>query len=190
MAGRADERRRIGHHLHQGILQDLTVAGLRLAAMQKTPMNGLSAEVAQFADWLRDRQADLRRYVGDLETGSMDHDRVSLDDLAAEMIRHGRCTLSVDPNIPVSLRAQFVGAVTSALASLVRFLDEQQGATAIDIILERDAPPRLRLSHDGNRIVGDDGAMHAMRPVVGRAGASLSIEAVDGLEVVILDWAA
>jgi len=59
------ERRRIAQMLHDGILQDLTVAGLRLGALERS--NGATAaELQALAQWLRERQAVLRDLVSDL----------------------------------------------------------------------------------------------------------------------------
>jgi signal transduction histidine kinase len=59
------ERRRIAEMLHNGILQDLTVAGLRLGALERS--NGATAaELHALAQWLGERQAALRYLVSDL----------------------------------------------------------------------------------------------------------------------------
>ena len=188
-AARASERRTIGRELHQGILQDLTVAGFRLRALQSAEPAISAAGIADFANWLRDRQADLRRYVTSLEQGLPN--ATDIDGVAADLMAQYGFKLSFDLQLQASHVAPGVlGAIVEILRDAAPLLAGPLHAGNIEIALERAATePALRIVHDGERINDHAEELDALRASVGRNGASLRIEATSGLEAWILDWA-
>jgi hypothetical protein len=184
-AARATERRTIGRELHQGILQELTVAGFKLKAMQSGEPAASAAAIADFANWLRDRQADLRRYVTSLEQG-LDCE-IDLARVAADLTAQYGLKLSIDP--PLQSSPDISGAIVQILRDVAPLLAGALHARKITIALEGATRPALRIVHDGRRIYDHAAELAALRSSIGRNGASLQIEDANGSDAWILDWA-
>jgi hypothetical protein len=185
-AARSDERRLIGRQLHQGILQELTVAGFRLKAMQSAAPETAAAAIGEFAEWLRARQAELRHYVARLEDGLSD-EPIELTAIAAELAACD-CRVSFDERLrPARFAPQPWEGIIASLDGVTRLLSDSRGADAIDVGLAGDALPVLNINHDGKRPGDHAEALAALRALAGACGASLRIEA-DGHSL-ILAWA-
>lgn len=188
---RGDERRAIGRRLHQGILQDLTVAGLRLKALEDQAGAPTAAAISEFAVWLRERQAELRRYVGSLEQGLGDNmlesDLASLADTLAT--RH-QCRVSVDRRVAAMMVPQEVAeAMVGAIQGVVPLLVDGLNARGVAITLDETTEATLRITHDGDRLRDHAAHLKSVRQTVGRNGASLRIGPQQDTETLILDWA-
>ena len=180
------ERRAIGKQLHQGILQDLTVAGLRLAVLREGAPEPAATAIAELATWLQERQAELRALVSNLEQGNPGGGDL-LVVVAALQQRHG-CDLAVDLRLQggefePGLRA----AMLETIGGLGAILAGPLAARRIDVQLAEDLRPILRVLHDGQDLADNAGQLAAARALVGRAGASLRIERA-GREQLTLDW--
>src|SRR6185369_2671688 len=90
------ERRGVGKQLHQGILQELTVAGLRLKLLQQSAPEPTATAIAEFAAWLRDRQAELRQVVSELEQGRRADSSDDLAAIAADLRERYGCVMIFD----------------------------------------------------------------------------------------------
>jgi signal transduction histidine kinase len=188
---RSDERRAIGRRLHQGILQDLTVAGLRLKALEDQAAAPTATAIGEFAAWLRERQAELRRYVAALEQGLGDTlVETELARLADALLAQHQCRLSIDRRVRSSIFPQDMSdAVVRALGGVLPLLAGDLNARNVAIALDDGAEATLRITHDGGRLQEHATQLTAVRRTVGGNGASLRIEPQQATETLILDWA-
>ena len=191
LEARSDERRKIGRRLHQGILQDLTVAGLRLKAIEDQATAPSMAAIAEFAAWLRERQGDLRVYVSSLEQGlggnALDAELATLaDSLAAQH----QCQVSVDGRVQTMVFPMAISeAMVRAIRGILPILADPLGARAITIAPEAGTAATLRITHDGGHLRDHAEPLAAVRQSAGRNGASLHVETRPATETLILDWA-
>lgn len=187
---RRAERRGIGRQLHQGILQELTVAGLRLKTLGDTAPDPTAAAIAEFAAWLRDRQAELRQIVTELEQGRPVDSKLDLSAIAAELHERYGCQLSFDPQ---SRLGQFGPDVWSAMIDtvqgLAQILATGLSARHIEVGTGDLAQPILRIIHDGRSLADRADQLVALRAMVGRRGASLHVDRAGNAERLTLDWA-
>ena len=179
---RSAECRRIGRDLHQGILQDLTLAGFRLRTMQ-TAADGETAAVAiaDFASWLRDRQADLRRYVSDLEAGGPAAD---IANLASELEESCGCRVTIHPQIETA-SPEIRGRLVATLRGAVPLVAAGTGATRIDIGYESDPLALLRVVHNGRGMTTDKDTLAKLQSAIGDDGATLHIQSA---ETLLIGW--
>lgn len=188
-AGVEAERQRIGRQLHQTILQDLTVAGLRLKTLQDAAPQSGGAAIGEFAAWLRARQSELRRMVAELEQGRRGDSGSELATIAADLHDRYGCEVRFDPQLaPNRFEPQIWSAMIETVQGVVQILAEELSARRIDLAPTGMAQPSLTLSHDGRTLAGRAEQLAAVRTVAGRRGAVLQIEAHDAIEQLTLDW--
>lgn len=187
--GARAERRRIGRELHQGILQDLTVAGFRLKTLEDAAQDdALKTEVNALAAWLRSRQAALRTFVTDLEAGENSGGQVGLSAVAEALLQRG-CVLSFDAAVDVGGFEHGIDeAILRATGELTELLATSLGTRSIAIRGDPRGQPRLHLHHDGPPLRSRPEDLAAVRSIAGRNGASLRIEARPAGEILVLDW--
>lgn len=186
------ERRRIARALHDGVLQDLTVAGLKLRAIAGGRDETIRPALVELSGWLAERQADLRSLVAELggtqAPATLDAMVEGVRSLAA---RQHACSLTVtqrpgssdvDPMLLLPMRI--------VLESAVRLLAGEAAARQVSATIVLDRAPRLLLVHDGQPLRVDAERLAILRRVVGSQGASLRSGARDGRERLVIDWAA
>jgi hypothetical protein len=191
-AGDADvpvraERRDIGKQLHQGILQDLTIAGLRLKVLQDGAPELTATALAEFAAWLRGRQAALRKLVSELEQGrpAGAHDLAAITAIVQQ--RHG-CRLAVEGRLAEGEFDQGLWAtMVETIGGVVTILADPLGARQVDVSRAENSLPILGVLHDGRKLADNTDQLVAIRALVGRGGASLRIEPGTP-ERLTLDW--
>lgn len=183
-----EERQTIGRQLHQGILQELTVAGLRLKVLENTSPPPAGA-IAEFSEWLRERQAELRQLVSRLEQGEPGGSETDLTAIVADLHERYGCQVVVGQRLQSRrFEADIWSAMTGTIGDVVQLLARELSANRIDVDLPNSAQPTLRISHDGQRLIGRPEQLAAVRAVVGHSGASLEIEPLGTTEVLIVDW--
>ena len=187
---RAAERRNIGRYLHQGILQELTVAGFRLSAMQKASDGKTAAALADFATWLRDRHAELRHYVGRLEEGNAPDISDEFALLVSQLEGSHGCRLLLEPPVPSGdARPGLWLTFLATLRAVAPLLARDSGATVISVLCTDRPHPSLRIAHNGLHPTADSAVLAKVRSAVGHDGATLRIETSDTAETLLLDWA-
>jgi signal transduction histidine kinase len=184
------ERQSIGKQLHQGILQELTVAGLRLKVLQDAAPPPAADAIAEFSQWLRQRQAELRQVVSRLEQGEAGSNDAVLAAIVADLNERYGCAVALGRNVPSGrFEPEIWSAMTGTIADVARLLAQALSASRIGVDLPNPARPTLQMTHDGERLIGHPEQLALLRAIVGRGGASLEIEPQGEGESLTLDWA-
>jgi len=184
------ERQSIGKQLHQGILQELTIAGLRLKALETAAAEPTASAIVEFSQWLRERQAELRGIVSQLEQGDPPGGGVDLAAIAADLRDRYGCDMSFDPQLQsCRFEPDIRSAMTGTVTGVTEVLAGALSAPLINVGLPSAAQPTLRITHDGERLVAHPETLVTVRVMVGRGGASLEIEQQGETETLTIDWA-
>lgn len=179
----AAEQRRIATALHNGVLQDLTIAGFRLLALERSAPTALQPDIRALAKWLQERQASLRGFVASLmgETGNSPLE-LTLTDLSAllppttKLVWRDRSAAGSEP--PATLRAAL--NLTAAAILAVR------PPTYVEVSLV--SAGLLHLAHDGEGLRANAPALTALRRGLRALGLRLRVtRQVDG-ERLALGW--
>jgi signal transduction histidine kinase len=162
-AAAAEERMRIARDVHDGTLQALTAAALRLKNASEAAPAGERERLDEIRQILSDQQRQLRAFVTDaLEQGPRE-EQIDLKDELGRILRdierdwNCRTALDVAPEsatVTGTLQRQLNLLVTEAAANAVRHGQARQ----IGVAVERNATTlSLRISNDGRPLTGLDG---------------------------------
>lgn len=178
----AGERRRIAQALHDGILQDLTIAGFRLRSLQRSEGTDVKADLGLFAEWLRGRQALLRDFVSSLVTPSSP---------VEDALTHMRTVLPETCQLiwaDDQGQSQETGAfrLGAAMLGVARALVRAGSPTIVEI--EMSASDRLRVTHDGRPLRMNTAVAVELRQSLKELGTSLRITQRGDVETVSLAW--
>jgi signal transduction histidine kinase len=163
-AAAAEERMRIARDLHDGTLQALTAAALRLKNASETAAPDHRDQLDEIRQILADQQRQLRAFVSEALARPLPDERVGLkgelDRTLRDIERDWNCTaaLAVEPEsavVDVDLQRQLKLLITEAAANAVRHGQARRIGVAVS---HRPTTLSLRIRNDGRPLAGLDGS--------------------------------
>lgn len=170
--------RAIAKSLHDGIMQDLTVAGFRLRALEQTAPDGLRSEIGALAAWLSERQAVLRDFVSALI--GLDPPDDGLNAKVGALLPRCRVVWEIDPATTIAGSPSLISALLLLTGALASFAAPQV------VWIAKPAANRLSLTHDGSPLESRSKASAGVRRALDELGATLRIVRRGGVETLTI----
>jgi signal transduction histidine kinase len=180
-----DERSKLAHDLHDGILQSLTAAALRLKACSKDCEGEIRDELDSIQQLLAVEQRRIRDSVGGQKNESEDFVLAkACEDVLAELSSYWHCKTSLRV-VPSDARVSSVVAknLWLILAEAIANAAKHGGATRVLVDLQRTADAFvITLSDDGCGFLGLTGVHTDETLVAQHAGPRFLCDRVRALQ--------
>jgi hypothetical protein len=160
-------------------MQDLTVAGFRLRALEQVAPAAMQPEIGALAVWLSERQAELRDFVSDL----IDVEFNSELETQVEALLPG-CKVTWERHLAASAAAS--AALVSALLLLIRATAALGSPQVVRISIL--AAERLSVAHDGPPLRTRPAALVSLRREIKKLNASLRVARPSSIEILSVTW--
>ena len=184
------ERRRIGHELHDGIVQDLAYLRLRLEMIERTLATDPTrarADMVEVRTQIDRSISDLRRMISDLRRGSTTARGVTgqLRDLAARFAdTESKLEIDVAELSGIRLAPEVERAVVGIVREALQNVRKHSEATSVRVEVQREHEDlHVIVQDDGIGMCGDDlqdqeahFGMDQMRELAEETGGSLQVE--------------